>query len=350
VLPGVGGLLAQLPTLRLFGGDIALNGFTYPAYVLILCNLLAVVTIGLFYLDPPDERRYSAPSSYGSIPSSNASASPPATSPPASSTSTSALAQQENVQPTALSTNSADAVVVDVFNSLARGGASGSSGEDATPLLPRRASEPDVPDPADQVEPEGPKPDTLALVICLLVNVTFRGIIAELETVTTPFLMMSYDVGYDMASYYISFVGFLGLGVYLGFKPISKRFSDRVLVFFGLCAVVFGLVPLAYSGFARHMSLETYVFFIGVIWSIAYPVGQTAVLSLFSKVLAGLPAGGFLGLFSMSGSAARIVFAVVAGKVWSMFGRDAVFATVLGYVLLSLLLVTVFYKRLVPPR
>ena len=197
-------------------------------------------------------------------------------------------------------------------------------------------------------EQPGYGPDILALVVCLLINVTFRGIVAELETVSTPFLMEQYRMSYATASYYISVIGFLGLGVYLGFKPIAKRFSDRSLVVYGLVVVIFGSLPLAMRVFTSRMSLSVYVTCIGLMWSLAYPVGQTAVLALFSKVLRDLPAGGFLGIFSASGSLARIMFAMLAGKMWSEFGREAVFASIIGYIGLALALSLFTYKRLVP--
>lgn len=96
------------------------------------------------------------------------------------------------------------------------------------------------------------------------------------------------------------------------------------------------------------MSTQVYVFFLGLTWSLAYPIGQTAILSLFSKVLAGLPAGGFLGIFSATGSLARVAFAMLAGIVWSHFGKESVFSTILAYVVLATLMVLSTFPRLVP--
>jgi len=266
VLPGLGGLLALLPEYRPFP-FMPLNGFTYPGYVLVLCNLLSMLVIYSFYLDPP-----------------------------------------------------------------------------SSPLWRRRVATVDSDDSDDL-----PRADIVALVICLLVNVTFRGVIAEMETVSTPFLMEQYGLSYGETSFRISAIGFVGLGVYLFFKPIAKRFSDRVLVFFGLVTVFLGCVPLSATIFTTDMPVLVYVTCLGLTWSLAYPVGQTAILALFSKVLAGLPAGGFLGIFSASGSIARVLFAMLAGKLWSMFGRESVFAVILAYVSFAILLVILSYRRLVPP-
>lgn len=266
VLPGAGGLLALLPEYSIFS-FMALNGFTYPAYCLVFCNLISVVLLYCFFFDPPE----SSP---------------------------------RNRTPNDGEASDDDSVI---------------------------------------------RPDVVALVVCLLVNIVFRGVVAEFETVSTPFLMEHFDMTYGQASFDISLIGFFGLFVYLGFKPIAKRFSDRGLVLFGLFMVIAGCLPLSMGSLAREMSVAWYVLFLGLTWSIAYPVGQTAILALFSKVLAGLPAGGFLGIFSASGSLARVSFAMLAGKMWSDFGRESVFAGILAYILLAGLLVLGSYGRLKPP-
>lgn len=243
---------------------MALNGYTYPAYLLVFCNFLSVFFIYVFYFDPPRNS-------------------------------------------------------------------------------PRRNQQVS----SDSDSEAGP--DVLALVVCLLVNVVFRGVVAEFETVSTPFLMEQFGLTYGSSSYRISVIGFFGLFVYLFFKPIAKRFSDRGLVLFGLITVLTGCFPLSAAMLTKGMSLPVYVLCLGMTWSLAYPIGQTAVLALFSKVLAGLPAGGFLGIFSASGSIARVGFAMVASKMWSDFGRESVFAMILGYITLTCILVMMTYKRLVPP-
>lgn len=288
VLPGVGGLLAQVPELRPLP-ILVLNGFTYPAWLLVLCNLLVLFAIYALYLNPPSRRTRAVPVSYGAT------------------------------------------------SSQPHGG-----------LQPSRPPVTSISMLEDSTDDRSA--DFVALVVCLLINVSFRGIVAELETVSTPFLMERYGVTYSGASYYITAMGFLGLAVYLFFKPIARRFSDRNLVLYGLSFVMLGCVPLSIAPLTRLMPKWVYVGCIGAMWSLAYPVGQTAVLALFSKVLADLPAGGFLGIFSASGSLARVVFAMLAGRTWGALGREAVFACILGYIVPAIVLCVWAYKRLVPPE
>lgn len=273
VLPGLGGIIALLPNVNLFS-VFALNGFTYPAYMLMIANIICVALISWYYVDPPR-----------AIPR---------------------LPSRRSMSIQRLNAAGAD----------------------------------------HHLQPLGP--DTFALTVCLLLNLVFRGVIAEFETVTIPFMMEQFDVSFRTGSYFLSAVGFIGLLVYLSFKPISKRFSDRLLVLAGLLCVILGCAPLAAYPLVSHMPLVIYVLCLGLTWSLAFPIGQTAVLALFSKVLYGLPAGGLLGIFSASGSIARLCMAILASQIWNQFGREAVYLVIVAYVLVSVILVGASYNRLKP--
>eukprot|EP00168_Porphyra_purpurea_P005797 TRINITY_DN1691_c0_g1_i7.p1 TRINITY_DN1691_c0_g1~~TRINITY_DN1691_c0_g1_i7.p1 ORF type:complete len:480 (-),score=103.45 TRINITY_DN1691_c0_g1_i7:474-1709(-) len=55
VLPGVGGLLSYLPSNKVF------NTYTYPAYILMLVNAIAIGFLYFCYLDPPSQARPRGP-------------------------------------------------------------------------------------------------------------------------------------------------------------------------------------------------------------------------------------------------------------------------------------------------
>lgn len=269
VLPGFGGLMAKIPTFS-FSAVLKFNAYTYPAYFLAVANILCIIAVQMFYLDP----------------------------------------------------------------------------------LPTRPRNPNIRSASLQrlntIDMENHSPDTFAIVVCLILNIVFRGVIAEFETISIPFMMEQYGISFSVGSYYLSAVGFLGLIVYLSFKPISYRFSDRLLIFAGLSFIVLGCLPLSLPYIASRLPLFVYVLFLGLTWSIAYPIGQTAVLSLFSKILYGLPAGGLLGVFSASGSVARLFMAILASEIWNRAGKGAVFSVIVAYVLVAIGLATISYTRLKP--
>lgn len=296
VLPGVGGLLTKLPEFRVLG--FGFNGYTYPAYVLVICNIVSVFLVLSLFADASDR-----------------------------SNSTRNAVLVLSTSSTSLSTSEAS------------GESSPSQAEKEEMLLPGE----------DPYRTERRKADVRALLSCILVNFTFRGLVAELETVVTPVLMERFNLSYGKSSYYISLVGLLGLGVYIYFKPLASKFSDRDLVLLGLFLVFVGAIPLAYPPLAHSLPFSLYMTAIGVLWSLAYPIGQTSALSVFSKVLQDLPVGTFLGMFSASGSLARIFFAILAGLIFGRLGQEAVFATSLGCMTISAILVVTNYKRLVSP-
>lgn len=188
----------------------------------------------------------------------------------------------------------------------------------------------------------------LPLAVCTITNVAFRGSIAELETVASPILMEQFDVTYGQTGLYMMIFGIIGLFVYILFKPLSNFYSDRVLIAIGLSATLLGSVPLAVPIISQNLTLFLYATSIGILWAFAYPVGQTGGLSLFSKTLRGIPPGKLLGVFSATGSAARIIFAVVAGALWGSFGREAVFGSISMLAIVAFGIVIYGWQNLLP--
>lgn len=277
VLPGGGGLLANLPAFHILGIHfLNVNQYTYPAYVLIACNLISSFVVFHFFAEP--------------LPTT-------ATSPGSERIST---------------TYDDDDTRIDT--------------------LPSRRFQPDF----------------AALATCLLINLVFRGIAAELETVTVPLMMEIYDLTFSRASYYVTLVGLVGLCIYFSITPLTRLVSDRKLVITGMVLALVGCFPLALPFLSESISLSFFVVAITIMWSVAFPLGQTAALSLFSKLLAGLSVGGLMGVFSSVGAVGRIVFELFAVMMWSHFGYTAMFASMFLYQLLALALTIRMYHRLLP--
>lgn len=269
VLPGPAGLMDKLPQFSFFGLFV-FNGFTYPAYALVIANIICIFLVSLFYVEPSSSVVHDRPSPVDS-----------------ETTITDPISTTNTMQ-----TN------------------------------------------------------FVALFLCLAINVFFRGAVAQFEVISVPFLMEQYNIKYDTSSVFLSVTGLFGLLIYVFFRPIARAFSDRYLVGVGLLTILASCLPLAVRSVSRHLPLAVYVFCLGLTWSVAYPVGQTAVLSLFSKLLAGLPSGGFLGLFSMCGSVSRLVFAAITGWVWSRLGREAVFVCLCTCAIPIIAVFVVCYQQL----
>ncbi|GAB0488957.1 hypothetical protein MMPV_000170 [Pyropia vietnamensis] len=276
VLPGVGGALASLP-----GGGV--GGVWWVVAALVAANAMALVALATTYRDPPLERGGTHPSAPSSAPSSPAAQATPLLS-------AGAHASGASNQPT-----------------------TGSSyGATAAPSRP-------------------PPPDAVVISSLLLLNVALRGIMAALETVATPFLVNSYaSLSVASAAGLLSLLGIAGLGVYASMKPLARAASDARLMAAGLTLAAAGSVPLMLGVLLpdRHLPLVATVAAMGLLWSAAYPLGQTAVLSAFAKATRGTSPGAALGLFSASGSGARVGGALIAGLAWAWGGGSAVWGIV----------------------
>lgn len=69
-------------------------------------------------------------------------------------------------------------------------------------------------------------------------------------------------------------------------------------------------------------------------WNAAYSIGQTAFLSLCSKIHAGLNVSGLSNLFSVSGAPSSLFLSTVAGKLRKDLGRESVFRSTVHNVII----------------
>lgn len=281
VLPGVGGVLASLP-----GGGV--GGVWWLVGALFAANGAAVLALAAVYQDPPGGN-------------GGRGRPPQPTRVPAEGGAPLLSAREEA------------GAVPDVVEGGALETAGGAYGATGAPRPP-------------------PPPDGMVVSALLLLNVALRGIMAALETVATPFLVATYaPLSIASAAGLLSLLGIAGLGVFVSFKPLARAASDAQLVAAGLACAAAGAVPLllgtALPG-GGGLPLPATVTALGLLWSAAYPLGQTAVLSAFAKATAGTSPGAALGLFSASGSGARVGGALVAGLAWAWGGAGAVWGAV----------------------
>lgn len=192
-----------------------------------------------------------------------------------------------------------------------------------------------------------PSTDITPIVTALIINLVLRGVLAQLEAISIPFLVEQFHMSYVSAGNNMTMLGVLGTIIYFSFRPLAVYFSDRALIAIGLLLVVFGSLPLSFPFVSNAMTVAVYLIFLGQAWCVAYPIGQTAVLALFSKAVdGGKGVASFMGLFSASGAISPLVLSVVATLLWEKWGREAVFGFMCCTVLFGLGLVAVTYQRL----
>lgn len=70
-------------------------------------------------------------------------------------------------------------------------------------------------------------------------------------------------------------------------------------------------------------------------YATGYPVGHTAVIGMFSKVLGKRPQGYLMGWFGSAGSLARVLFPILGGHVAENLGNNALFVMEAALLLVS---------------
>lgn len=129
---------------------------------------------------------------------------------------------------------------------------------------------------------------------------------------STPFVIDQYGVSFTSAGSYLTAFGFVGIFLYTVFKPLSGVAFNHWLMATGLALIATSMAPMITALILAVLPLVVYICLVGTMWSIAYPIRQTDVLSLFSKVIKSPLPRGLLGIVSVLGSREQISFAVAA--------------------------------------
>merc|ERR1711862_201667 len=69
-----------------------------------------------------------------------------------------------------------------------------------------------------------------------------------------------------------------------------------------------------------------------LVYSLGFPIGNTAVIGLFSKIVGRRPQGTLQGYFVSAGALARIIFPISSGYIAHLFGlRPLLFAAIIVF-------------------
>ncbi|XP_055379060.1 major facilitator superfamily domain-containing protein 8 isoform X1 [Condylostylus longicornis] len=84
--------------------------------------------------------------------------------------------------------------------------------------------------------------------------------------------------------------------------------------------------------------------------SIGYPIGITLIQTIFSKILGPRPQGVWMGLMTGSGCLSRVMGPVFVGYIYTRLGTYWTFGTTGVMMLVSMIWLHLFRKRLIPPK
>ncbi|CAN0428886.1 unnamed protein product, partial [Ectocarpus fasciculatus] len=106
--------------------------------------------------------------------------------------------------------------------------------------------------------------------------------------------------------------GAIGVCTLFSMRLLCEHFNDIQLVLGGISLMIVTCAMLALP--PTCISLHVFIAAVFLVYSIGYPIGHTAVLALFSKVVGTQPQGTLMGWFGSAGALARATFPVLAGE------------------------------------
>lgn len=140
----------------------------------------------------------------------------------------------------------------------------------------------------------------------------------------------------------ISLCGIFAVGLLCSFPWLLSIVDDVDLIMVGLSTMVISCLLLDSTVLPQVSNLRCYMALV-LMFAIGYPVGHTALIGVFSKVIKAGPQGGFLGMFAVAGSLSRIFFPMFS--VWFVhnYGYNAAFS--FAAVLLAVCLIYLMLHR-----
>lgn len=155
------------------------------------------------------------------------------------------------------------------------------------------------------------------------------------------------DVEYTPSSgTFYMILGLVGTGITLIFAIFAKKIDDQFPFFLSLGALFIGSGTLI--GQLSSMSLARFTFAMGLIYSVGYPLAQSVVVSMFSKISASQRSQAVsMSWIGSVGSVGRILGPIAVGAIYQKGGAIATFSfnTVITALTLALAIVTVYFMK-----
>lgn len=156
---------------------------------------------------------------------------------------------------------------------------------------------------------------------CMLLNVSTKGSIASFETMGISFAESHFQMASSRAGTIVASSGLCGVFALLSMGHLTTWFTDVQLIYGGMGVMGLGIISLAgfnetvEDGMDMNNPTWRYITAIFLIYAIGYPIGHTAVIGLFSKIVGRRPQGALLGWFASAGSLSRIMFPILSGYI-----------------------------------
>lgn len=188
-----------------------------------------------------------------------------------------------------------------------------------------------------------------ALLGCMLLNVSTKGSIGSFETMGVSFAESHFGLSAAVTGTVVSLCGMVGVCTLLSMGTLGRVLTDIQMIIGGIIVCAIGIISFASLTsveLGAENSLLHYIIGIFMIYGIGYPIGHTAVIGLFSKIVGRRPQGTLQGWFASAGSLARIIFPVMSGYIAQYDDITTVFILLFGILVVSMVFVAMSAKTL----
>mmetsp|Transcript_25181 Transcript_25181/g.46948 ORF Transcript_25181/g.46948 Transcript_25181/m.46948 type:complete len:513 (-) Transcript_25181:191-1729(-) len=182
---------------------------------------------------------------------------------------------------------------------------------------------------------------------CMLLNVATKGSIGSFETLGVSIAESHFDMFSARAGAIVGSCGTVGVMALLSMGYLSKYLTDIQLICGGMIVMASGILSLAFLDDDKVNPSWKFILAIFMIYSIGYPIGHTAVIGLFSKIVGRRPQGELLGWFASAGSLARLSFPIMSGYIANYAGISVLFFVLIGVLSVATIVTMINRKTLI---
>lgn len=128
-------------------------------------------------------------------------------------------------------------------------------------------------------------PVDLAVLSCMMLNVTTKGSIATLETLGVEIAVDAFHLTPSIAGNIVAVNGCLGVMVLFLYGYWSVLLSEAQVIVSGIIVMMMGFISIICFGKLDVIRTgdNCYSFSMFMIYAVGYPLGHTAAMALFSK-------------------------------------------------------------------
>lgn len=187
----------------------------------------------------------------------------------------------------------------------------------------------------------------MVFTLFILLNYTTRGVIAIFESQSSQLFLDKYGFSDLELGAFVTVCGTIGTIQLIFFKEFwCAYFSDMTLMLSGIGMM--GVAQCLMVNFGPDTDHQPWRFSVAffLIYAIAYPLGNSAVLGMFSALQKSGKQGKAQGQFALFGSIARVVNPVLAGLVNQYFDPTSAFGLALSLMGISLMGIYYFYWKI----